>query len=136
MSIRRNRNVAALARKAAELGVAAPLVIAHRLTRMALAGHTPSIRDQREFTLMSREKTAAFYESWNAMFSQSIRIQQEITASIWRSLWLYWLNSTSSAVLPKIDLPHATLRVLSKGMAPVHRRAVANAKRLSRTKFR
>ena len=88
MSIRRNHNVAALARKAAELGVAAPLVIAHRLTRMALAGNTPSIRDQREFTLMSSEKTAAFYESWNAMFSQSIRIQQEITASIWRSLWL------------------------------------------------
>ena len=136
MSIRRNRNVAALTRKTAELGVAAPLVIAHRLTRMALAGHTPSIRDRREFTLMSSEKTAAFYESWNAMFSQSIRIQQEITASIWRSLWLYWLNTTSSAVLPKIDLPHATLRVLSKGLAPVHRRAVANAKRLSGTKFR
>ena len=136
MSIRRNRNVAALTRKTAELGVAAPLVIAHRLTRLALAGHAPSIRDRREFTLMSSEKTAAFYESWNAMFSQSIRIQQEITASIWRSLWLYWLNTTSSAVLPKIDLPHATLRVLSKGMAPVHRRAVANAKRLSRTKFR
>ena len=136
MSIRRNRNVAALTRKAVELGVAAPLVIAHRLTRMALAGHTPSVRDRREFTLMSSEKTAAFYESWNAMFIQSIRIQQEITASIWRSLWLYWLNTTSSAVLPKVDLTYATLRVLSKGMAPVHRRAVANAKRLSRTKLR
>jgi hypothetical protein len=136
VSIRRNRNVAALTRKAVELGVAAPLVIAHRLTRMALAGHTPSVRDRREFTLMSSEKTAAFYESWSAMFTQSIRIQQEITASMWRSLWLYWLNTTSSAVLPKIDLPYATLRVLSKGMAPVHRRAVANAKRLSRTKFR
>jgi hypothetical protein len=57
VSIRRNRNVAALTRKAAELGVAAPLVIAHRLTRMALAGHTPSVRDRREFTLMSTEKT-------------------------------------------------------------------------------
>ncbi len=136
MSISRNRNVATLTRQAAELGVAAPLVIAHRLARMALAGHTPSIRDQREFTLMSTEKAAAFYESWIAMFSQSMRIQQDIAASIWRSLWLYWLNAASPAVLPKIDLPHATLRVLSKGISPVHRRAVANAKRLSRTKFR
>ena len=136
MSIRRNRNVAALTRKAVELGVAAPLVIAHRLTRMALAGHTPSVRDRREFTLMSSEKTAAFYESWNAMFIQSIRIQQEITASIWRSLWHYWLNTTSSAAMPKIDLPYASLRILSKGMAPVHRRAVANARRLGRTKLR
>jgi hypothetical protein len=135
VSISRNRNVAAFTRQVAELGVAAPLVIAHRLARMALAGHTPSIRDQREFALMSSEKTAAFYESWNAMFIKSIRIQQDIAASSWRSLWLYWLTTTSY-VLPNIDLPHATLQVLSKGMDPVHRRAVANAKRLSRTKFR
>jgi hypothetical protein len=44
---------------------------------------------------------------------------------MWRSLWHYWLNTTSSAAMPKIDLPYASLRILSKGMAPVHRRAVA-----------
>ena len=136
MSTRRHRNVATLSVKAAELGLAAPLVVAHRLTRMALAGRTPGMRDQREFTLMSTEKIAAFYESWNAMVSQTIRIQQDIAASAWRSLWLYWLSAASRAARPKIDLPHAALRVLSSGMAPVHRRAVANAKRLSRTRFR
>ena len=136
MSTRRNRTAASLTVKAAELGLAAPLVVAHRLTRLALAGRTPSIRDQREFALMSTEKVAAFYESWIAMVEQSIRIQQDIAASAWRSLWLYWLNATSSAARPKIDLPHAALRVLSSGMTPVHRRAVANAKRLSRTGFR
>jgi hypothetical protein len=136
VSIRRNRNVATLTRKAADLGVAAPLVIAHRLTRMALAGRPASLRDQHEFSRTGAEKVAAFYESWNAMFSQSIQIQQDIAASIWRSFWLCWLNTTSSSVLPKIDLPYATLRVLSKGMAPMHRRAVANAKRLSRTRVR
>jgi hypothetical protein len=136
VSIRRNRNAAALALKATELGVAAPLVIAHRLTRMALAGHPPSIRDQREFSLMSAEKVAAFYESWNAMFTQSIRIQQDIAASIWRSFWSHGLNAHFTAKPPKFDLPHATLRIVSKGLGPVHRRAVANAKRLSRTGFR
>ena len=136
MSTRRNRNVATLTVKTAELGLAAPLVVAHRITRMALAGRTPSIRDQREFTRMSTEKAAAFYESWNAMVIQSLRIQQDIAASTWRSLWLYWLNATSSAARPMIDLPHAALRVLSSGMTPVHRRAVANARRLSRTGFR
>jgi hypothetical protein len=30
----------------------------------------------------------------------------------------------------------ATLGVLGKGLAPVHRKAVANAKRLARTKLR
>lgn len=136
MSIRRNRKVATLVIKATELGVAAPFVVAHRLTRMALAGRTPGIRDQREFTLMGTEKVAAFYESWNAMFSESIRIQQDIVASVWRSFWVPWLNVGSFAVRPKINLPHAALRVLSRGMAPAHRRAVANARRLSRTKVR
>ena len=136
MSTRRNRNVKTLTVKAAELGLAAPLVVAHRLTRMALAGRTPSIRDQREFTRMSTEKVAAFYESWNAMVIQSLQIQQDIAASAWRSLWPYWLTSTSSAAWRKIDLPHAALRVLSSGMTPVHRRAVANARRLGRTGFR
>jgi hypothetical protein len=56
--------------------------------------------------------------------------------SIWRSFWYPWLNAGSFPVLPKIDLPHAALRVLARGMAPVHRRAVANAKRLSRTRTR
>ena len=136
MSIRRKRKVSTLAIKATELGVAAPLVVAHRLTRMALAGRTPNIRDRREFTRMGTEKVAAYYESWNAMFSQSIRIQQDIVASIWRSFWFPWLYAGSFAALPNVDLPHAALRILSKGIAPMHRRAVANAKRLSRSSVR
>ena len=135
MSIRRNRKVVSFGIKATELAVATPLVVAHRLTRMALAGAAPSRRDHLEFTLMGTEKVAAFYESWNAMFSQSIRMQQEIVTSIWHSFWSPWLNTRSPAV-PQISVPHAALRVLSRGMAPVHRRAVANAKRLSRARVR
>jgi hypothetical protein len=133
VSIRRNRKATTLAIKATELAVAAPVVAAHRLTRMALAGHAPSRRDHREFRLMGTEKVAAFHESWNAMFNQSIRIQQEIVASMWRSFWSPWLNAGSFAAPPRIDLQHAALRVLSTGMTPVHRRAVANAKRFTRT---
>jgi hypothetical protein len=36
-----------LARQATELAMAVPQVMAHRLTRMALAGATPSARDRR-----------------------------------------------------------------------------------------
>jgi hypothetical protein len=136
VSLRRNRKAATLAIQATELAAVVPLVVAHRLSRMALARRMPTGRDHRELTLMGTEKMAAFYESWNAIFSQSIRIQQEIVASLWRSFWLPWLNLGSFPMPPKIDLPHIALRVLSRGMAPVRRRAVANAKRLSRTKFR
>ncbi len=132
MSARRNRKVATLAIKATELAAAAPLVVAHRLSRLALAGHIPTSRDQREFTRMGAEKVAAFHESWNAMFIQSIRIQQGIAASMWRSFRFPWLNGGSCVTLPKIDLPHAALSMMSKGMAPVHRRVVANARRLGR----
>jgi hypothetical protein len=34
------------------------------------------------------------------------------------------------------QLQHATLGILGKGLGPVHRKAVANAKRLARTKLR
>jgi len=136
MSLRRNRKAATLAIQATELAVAAPLVVAHRLSRLALAGGMPAHRDHRELTLMGAEKVAAFHESWNAMLFQSIRIQQDLAAAMWRSFWLSWLSGGAFSALPKIDLPDAALRVMAKGMAPVHRRAVANAKRLSRPGFR
>jgi hypothetical protein len=136
MSIRRNRKAAAVGVQVADLLLAAPLVAAHRLSRLALAGHTPSRRDRREFALMGAEKAAAFHESWNAMFSQSLRIQQEIGAAMWRSYWLTWLNAGTHWMPQRIDLPHIVLRVMSKGMAPVQRRAVANARRLHRTRLR
>jgi hypothetical protein len=136
MSLRRNRKAATLAIQATELAVAAPLVVAHRLSRLALAGRLPARRDHKELTLMGAEKAAAFHESWNAMLIQSIRIQQDFAASMWRLFWLSWLSGGAFSALPKIDLPDAALRVVAKGMAPVHRRVVANAKRLSRTRVR
>jgi hypothetical protein len=107
VSIRRNRKAATLAIKASELGVAAPLVVAHRLTRMALAGSAPSARDRREFTRMSTEKVAAFSEAWRATFTQAIRIQQDIAVSTWRSFWFPWLSARPHAALPKVDLAFA-----------------------------
>ena len=136
MSLRRNRKAATLAIQATELAVAAPLVVAHRLSRLALAGRMPARREHHELTLMGAEKVAAFHESWNAMLVQSIRIQQDLAASMWRSFWLSLLSGGAFSAWPKIDLPDAALRVMAKGMAPVHRRAVANAKRLSRARVR
>jgi hypothetical protein len=133
VSIRRNRKAASLALQASEIAVASPLVIAHRLSRLARSGQVPSRRDRREFSLMGAEKVAAFHESWQAMFSQSLRIQQEFMAATWRSFWLPWLYGKSSSTLPRVDLPYAALRVMAQGVAPVRRRAVANAKRLGRT---
>ena len=132
MSFRRTRNITPLIVKAAELGFAAPQVVAHRLTRMAMAGVAPTARDRKEFRRMGTEKMAAFMESWNAMAMETFRANQALTASVWRSVWLPWLNGKPSTAS---HLHNAALGVLGKGIAPVHRRAVANARRLNRTRL-
>jgi hypothetical protein len=117
--------------KATELAFAVPPVIAHRVTRMALAGTSPTARDRREFRKMSAEKLAAFTESWNAMAAQAFRSNCVLAASFWRS----WLSGKPTPVTGS-QLHSAACEVLGKGIGPVHRRAVANAKRLAKTRLR
>jgi hypothetical protein len=135
MFIRRTRRSNSLAGQAAALAVAVPQFVAQRVGRMAAAGLTPTARDRREFQLMSAEKIAAFYESWNAMYVQALRIQLDVTASIVRSIWFPWLPRRAFASLRRADVARNALTILGKGLAPVRRRAVANAGRLRRTKL-
>jgi hypothetical protein len=139
MTTRRSRKtkpVATIASKAAELAIATPQVVAHRVARMAIAGPSPSKRDRREFELMVNEKSAAFFESWNAMAMQAVRANQAIALSFFRSLWSpsLWVKPSASSLAKQLQ--GAALGVVDKGLAPVHRKAVANAKRLARTKLR
>ena len=116
--------------KATELAVAAPQVVAHRVMRMALAGRSPSARDRREFQRMGTEKMAAFFESWNAMAIHALRANGEVAASFWRSWWAFWSSGKLSHSPSQFH--DRAFGILSQGIGPVHRRAVANAKRLSR----
>ena len=102
---------------------------------MALAGTFPAARDRREFHQMGAEKIAAFSESWNAMAIQALRANYEVVASFWRFWWQFWSTGKLSPRL-RSQLHDAAYGVLSRGIGPVHRRAVANAKRLARTSFR
>lgn len=131
---RRTRSTAA---KVGELGLAVPQVIAHRVARMALAGPTPSARDRAEFTRMVREKQVAFTQAWLAMAQEGLRVQQSLLAA--------WLGSFSPTALAR-PLAHqrnsaervreGMKRVANAGIGPVHRKAVANARRLARTRLR
>ena len=128
------RQRSTLAQRSAELAFAVPPVMAHRIARMALAGAKPSSRDQREFKLMSAEKTAAFQQSWMAMGLQLWRAQQAFAVFWWRACLSPWGPPSMQAI--GTQLQSAALGVLGHGLAPVHRTAVANAKRLSRTRLR
>ena len=136
MTTSRTRKTNSLMIKAAELAFSVPQVIAHRVTRMAIAGPSFSARDRKEFEGMSAEKTVAFSDSWNAMTLEAIRANQALAASLFRSFWSPWLRGRPSANAVAAQMQSAALGILGKGMAPVHRKAVANAKRLARTRLR
>jgi hypothetical protein len=106
-----------LSRQATELAIAVPQVVAHRLTRMALAGAVPNARDRREFHGMGQEKVHAFWQSWFAMGWAMTQGMQKA-----------WLAMLQGARVPLIDAEH----ILSRGLAPVHRKATSNARRLAR----
>ncbi len=135
MANRRNHQAASVARQATDLAVAAPQVVAHRLTRMAAAGANPSARDRKEFSRMVSEKQAAFYQSWNAMGLQSMAASQALMQG-WMRMWFTpWTVSAwnGQAMATQASLwQNAMWGVVGKGLAPVHRTAVANAKRLAR----
>jgi hypothetical protein len=93
------------------LGFAVPQVIAHRMARMG---------DRKEMQRMGVEKVLAATEAWNAMALQALVENQKLGLAFMQSFWS----------------PGAAFRILGKGMAPVTRRATANAKRLGRTRRR
>lgn len=133
MRRRRSRSTAA---RAAELAFAAPQVVAHRMLRIAAAGSTPTARDRRELQRMVSEKQAAFGEAWLAMAARSMRANQELAFSLAFSAWSPWLGGRRATNAWAKRLGRDNLAVWGEGLSPVHRRAVANAKRLGRPKRR
>lgn len=121
MVTRRSRKSKSPAALAAEISLAAPQVMAERLSRMAQHGLNPTARDRKEMHLMGAEKVAAFSQAWIAMASEMFRIQQRMLlgAAFMPFAWPSRATLTRSAS-----------SVLGKGLAPVHRKVVANAKRL------
>ncbi len=130
MPSRRTSRASSTPSQLAELAIAAPQVAAHRLTRMAIAGPVLSARDRKEFTGMVQEKQLAFVQSWMAMATEAARIQ--------RSLLMSWLSPWSPAAGAKTAtlLRGAALRVAARGLAPVHSKAVSNARRLRKTRLK
>ena len=81
---------------------------------------------------MGLEKILAANEAWNAMAMQAVLENQKLALSVMQSFWFPWARRPSAST----QLRNAAMGVLGKGMAPVRRRAVANARRLRRTKLR
>lgn len=111
----------------AELSAAIPQVVAHRLTRMALSSPTPSVRDRKEFTGMVIEKQVAMFQAGMATLLEAWRWQQNFAMA---------LLTGASARQHHAAAQSAAVRMAGSAIGPFHRKAVANAKRLARTRLR
>jgi hypothetical protein len=135
MATRRSRKSKSLTVKSMELALSVPQVVAHRVTRMTLAGPKLSDRDRKEFQMMVNEKHAAFARAWSDMAMHAFRANQAVTASMLRFFFTPFSYKTASAASAAAQVRNAANGVLGKGLAPIHRKAVSNAKRLAKTKL-
>lgn len=121
--------------QAAELGVAAPWVIAHRLAGIARAGAMPGRRDRAESLRMGTEKFAAGLESWTAMAMLGWSLQQTMFRAALRAMSARGVSPATSWA-PWIALCFEAARGIEAMASPFHRRAVANSRRLSAVRRR
>lgn len=139
--------------KTGEMLMAATVVINQRVWRMMLAGPNPNARDRREFQRMGTEKLEAAVESASAMAWHSllaapqtgtllmqqwmklmprllaIDAQMPATLASSQNAWLQAALAGSSALAAHGMRTFAS--VAGQGLHPVHKRATANARRLT-----
>lgn len=115
-----------------QLAMAAPVVVAQRMMRMALAGASPTASDRREMKRMSAEKVEAFTESWNTTARRLTQAQMNFGFDLMRVAWSPWHQAGGRANAAATRFGDATTASVQGALGPVRRRAVANARRLGR----
>ena len=142
--------------KAVQMSTAAAQVIAIRTTRIAAAGLNPTAADRREMTLMGAEKVDAFSRAGQAlatgaapllagMAGQAFRTGMAVFDATARLAASRSIPQTmaSQRILADTLMRHApsaqqgaastaTARLAHRALAPVHAKATANAKRLTK----
>ena len=146
--------------KTLQMSTAAAQVIAIRTTRMATHGLNPNAADRREMTLMGAEKVDAFSRAGQALATGALPLMAGMAGQAFRSgLDLFAVTSrlAASRTIPQTmarqrqladtlmrgapGAQHgaasaATARLAHRALASVHRKATANAKRLTTNKGR
>ncbi len=142
-----------VALKTQEMLLSSGAVIQMRTERMARAGLVPSAVDAAEFELMGQEKLLAANQSGAAIASQL----QLSSQALFQRTMRHWLGSTSAliglvtsttpaqaaanshewlqaharATATATQLSSVGVRVIQRGLKPIHATATANARRLS-----
>jgi galactitol-specific phosphotransferase system IIC component len=96
-----------------------------------MAGALPKGKDLTELHRMGAEKVSVFFESWNAVAMQAFRANQTLTMSLWHWYWHAWITGRL-LIWRAPPLRSLALSMLGSAMVPIHRRVMANVKRLRR----
>lgn len=139
--------------KMLQMSTAAAQVIAMRTTRMAAHGANPNAADRREMHRMGAEKVDAFSRAGTTLATGAMPLLAGMAMQAWRTSFDLWAASTrlaTSRTLPQTMARQqqlagtlmrgaaasghgaATARLAHRALAPVHRKATANAKRLAK----
>lgn len=145
-----------LGMKTMQMSAAAAQVIAIRTTRMAAHGPNPSAADKREMHRMGAEKVDAFSRAGTALATGAMPLMAGMAMQAWRTGFDVLNASTrlaASRTIPQTmasqrqladtlmrggaasgqaSASNATARLAHRALAPVHRKATANAKRLTK----
>lgn len=116
--------------KMREICVTAPPVIGYRLAGMAQAGSQPKARDRREVTRMGQEKLDAWYEVTLATGQRFFEANMALMGLFWRQVW----GGAFSPATLTAKMAEFGPGLLTDSLTPVHRRVVANQRRLSRSR--
>ena len=116
-----------LGRQVTEINAVVPGIVSRRLMQLAWAGAAPSRSDHTEMSRMSSEKWQAASQSAIAMTAFAMQQQMAMAQSFWQAVWSPWMG-LPVARGPAVSNPVAAM--LSAGIAPYHRIATANARRL------
>jgi hypothetical protein len=142
--------------KALQMSTAAAQVIAIRTTRMAAHGLNPNAADRREMTRMGAEKVDAFSRAGQALATGALPLAAGMAQQAWRTGFDLLAASTqlaasrtipqtmarqrqladtlmrsASAAQPGVA-SKAAARLAHRALAPVHGKATANARRLTK----
>lgn len=117
-----------IGRQIAEINAVVPGIVSRRLMRLALAGAVPSRSDCNELSRMSSEKWQAASRSAVAMTAYAMQQQMAMAQSFMRAMWTPWMGMPHGS----IPVANPVAGLLGAGLAPYHRIATANARRLGK----
>lgn len=127
----RNDKTLQLGRQIAEINAVVPGIVAQRMVRMARAGAAPSRADRAEMTRMSSEKWDAATQSMFAATRFTLDLQMRTMQMVWQMAMAPWLGTPAARDDGHADpVGDPVAGLMHAALAPYHRIATANARRL------